>query len=275
MHRLPFAVALVLSLPFLAPAQTAGWTYNPNARESPIFWGSVLPQYATCGSAQPLAQPFVEVGLKQTPIDIVSSKAIPAELTKLSFHYDDTPLDVENTGHVEQVVYAPGSYLKFGKVVTDVYNLVQFHFHVPSEHTIDGKSFDGEVHLNHINLLGEQVIVTIFLSQSTGARSSIYDDIVAQAPVSIGVNRGKGRTVNAADLLPNNTRSYYTYDGSGSTPPCAEGVRRIVLAKPVSVTPAVIRQLRSLAGGFIENGGFQNNNRPVTPLNGRNVLVVR
>src|SRR3954447_26274456 len=99
MHKskLALPVSSLLLFSTLAFAQAPNWTYNPNSRDSPLFWGSVLPQYATCGSAQLLNQRFIEVGMKQTPIDIVSSKAVPAELTHLGFHYDNTALNVENT----------------------------------------------------------------------------------------------------------------------------------------------------------------------------------
>src|SRR5205823_2176829 len=118
--------------------------------------------------------------------------------------------------HVVQVVYEAGGYLKTGHNVTDTYNLSQFHFHVPSEHTVDGKSFDGELHLNHVNLLGEQVIVTVFLTQKDNAHSNVFDDIVAKAPATVGVSAATSVKVNAEDLLPKDTSEYYSYDGSGS-----------------------------------------------------------
>jgi carbonic anhydrase len=71
------------------------------------------------------------------------------------------------------------------------------------------------------------------------------------------------------------TRSFYTYAGSGTTPPCAEGVRRVILTRPVNVTASALRQLRVLAANFLENAGHPSNNRPVMPLNGRTVLHVR
>jgi carbonic anhydrase len=277
MHPFKSAVfaASAAFLPAIAAAQAPNWTYNPNSRDAPQFWGSLAPQYATCGSANLLGQNFTQVGLNQTPIDIVSAKAIPGVLPRLSFHYKHTALNVENTGHVIQVVYQSGSYLQWGKDVTNTYNLVQFHFHAPSEHTVDGKSFDGELHLNHTNLLGEQVIVAVFLQQDSKASAGVYDDILAKAPSSVSVNSGGTLTVNASDLLPKDTQAFYAYNGSGSTPPCAEGVRRIVFTQAVNVTPNVIKQLHSLAGGFVENAGYPNNNRPITPANGRSVLIVR
>jgi carbonic anhydrase len=33
----------------------------------------------------------------------------------------------------------------------DLYEILQFHFHSPAEHTIDGKLYDAELHIVHSN----------------------------------------------------------------------------------------------------------------------------
>jgi carbonic anhydrase len=84
----------------------------------------------------------------------------------------------------------------------------------------------------------------------------------------------EGKKLNAKDLLPG-SKSYYTYTGSLTTPPCTESVRWFVLATPVVVTDSSIQQLHALIGTFPGYDGYQNNNRPVAPLNGRAVMLVR
>ena len=76
--------------------------------------------------------------MKQSPIDIVPANALMASFSAPLFKYQPTPLKIENTGHYVEVPYDPTSYLYVGSQPTDVYQLVQFHFHAPSEHTING-----------------------------------------------------------------------------------------------------------------------------------------
>jgi len=212
--------------------------------------------------------------MKQTPIDIPAGKAVRAILPRLSFRYEDVPLEVENTGHVVEVPYEAGSSVRIGTSPTDKYDLVQFHFHAPSEHTVDGKPYDAELHLVHSNVLGELTVVGVFLTKSASAVPGIYDEIVSNAPLTVGSNHVAGKRINAHDLLPHD-HGFYTYTGSLTTPPCTESVRWFVLEKPVTVTNFVVQQLHTIAGMFPGYGGYQNNNRPVLPLNGRPVLVAR
>ena len=67
--------------------------------------------------------------------------------------------------------------------------------------------------------------------------------------------------VDAMKLLPND-HTYYAYDGSFTTPPCTEKVKWVVLTTPVSLSKQQIERFRAVIKG---------NNRPVQPLNGRQV----
>lgn len=268
-----YRALFALLLPVLASGQIA-WDHNPASRNGPPEWGAITPPYATCGYTPTFSTQFVQVGMKQTPIDIPTGKAVRAILPRPSFRYEDVPLDVENTGHVVEVPYEAGSSVRIGTSPTDKYDLMQFHFHAPSEHTVDGKQYDAELHLVHSNILGELMVVGVFLAKSASAVPGIYDEIVSNAPLTVGSNHVAGKRVNARDLLPRD-RGFYTYTGSLTTPPCTESVRWFVLETPVSVTNFVIQQLHTITGMFPGYGGYQNNNRPVLPLNGRPVLVAR
>ena len=69
--------------------------------------------------------------------------------------------------------------------------------------------------------------------------------------------------IDAGDLLPS-TRTSYRYDGSLTTPPCSEGVKWFVLTTPIELSEAQIAAFAAIIHG---------NNRPVQPLNGRQLLV--
>ena len=67
----------------------------------------------------------------------ISPIAIPKPLSPIEFAYQPIPLTVTDTGHCMQVNVPPGSG---GITVGDAhYELVQFHFHRPSEESIHGK----------------------------------------------------------------------------------------------------------------------------------------
>jgi carbonic anhydrase len=248
------------------------WSHDPAVVNGPSRWGTVTPSYGTCGTVADGFNSVIAVGMAQTPIDLSTSKSVFAVLPAIDFRYKDTAFDVENTGHVVEVVYDAGSSIRLGRSVTDTYQLVQFHFHAPSEHTVNGKQYDAELHLVHKNILGQLVVVGVLLSKSSTASSTLFDDIVTTAPMTQATGSRNGLSLNANSLLPED-QTYFTYTGSLTTPPCTEGVRWFVMAEPVSVSEFVIQQLHTVTKQFPGYNGFGNNNRPVLPLNGRTVLM--
>jgi carbonic anhydrase len=255
---------------FSAPALAQSWNHSPDSPIGPTFWGTVTFPFATCGSAHaPLFPPdtFVEVGKKQSPVDLVNAQ--PSLLPAPFYVYGNTPFEVENTGHVIEVPYAPGSTLRIG---TDTFNLVQFHFHTDSEHTVNGRPSPMEVHLVHQNALGNLAVVGILLE--VGPRPNpLIEEIFANAPTAAGTTRAvEGKTLNALELLPRNPASFWTYSGSLTTPPCSEGVKWTVLKNTVQVSQATVDRFRAIVAAFPGYEGFARNNRPVRPLNGRAIL---
>jgi carbonic anhydrase len=257
-------LAVLLAIPIDAAA--VDWSHNPDAPAGPSSWGTVTFPFATCGSVLAPGGGFVEVGLKQSPVDIAGAAA--ALLPPPFFFYGATPFEVENTGHVVEVPYAAGSKLLVG---LDSYDLVQLHFHAPSEHAVNGRLSSMELHLVHRNALGNLAVVGVLLQVGPNPNPLIAE-ILARAPLAPGAIPVEGRTLNARDLLPRNPLSHWTYSGSLTTPPCSEGVRWIVLKNPVNVSRADLDRYQLIISLFPGYGGFSANNRPVRPLNGRAIL---
>jgi len=260
-QRLAVAALLLAA----SPAFAQEWNHDPASPVGPGAWGTVTFPFATCGSSfEPGG--FVEVGKKQSPIDI--SGATPALLPPPLYLYGATPFEVENTGHVVEVVYQAGSRLVIG---IDTFDLVQFHFHAPSEHAVNGRLADAELHLVHRNALGNLAVVGVLLQ--VGPRpNALIEQIIGAAPAVEGSNVVTGRTLSARDVLPRNPFSFWTYSGSLTTPPCSEGVKWTVLKEPVQVSAGTIARLHAIIAAFPGYEGYQSNNRPVTPLNGRAIL---
>ena len=125
-----FAVVLAV-LPSLGLTWAQAWNPGPASPTDPLHWGTVTPSYATCGD-----NISDEIGMEQSPIDIVPDKALAASFSVPLFNYKPTPLKIENTGHYVEVPYDPISYPYVGSQPGDVYQRVQFHFQAPSEHAI-------------------------------------------------------------------------------------------------------------------------------------------
>lgn len=230
---------VLLSFPVIAGEEPPHWSYGSDA--NPTQWGRLSHDFALC-----------DVGHDQSPIDV--NHVILGSPAAIEFNYAPTPLTVVNTGHTIQVNYEAGSSVTIdGKS----YELVQFHFHTPSEHTTDGHASAMELHLVHQNAAGELAVVGILMN--VGAENPAIAPIWDHIPGSEETNTDAGLTINAADFLPSNT-SYYSYAGSLTTPPCSEGVRWNVLAEPIELSEEQVAAFAAL---------YPVNARPVQPTNGR------
>lgn len=219
------------------------WGYN--GATGPSSWGELSSEFATC-----------KQGLQQSPVDLKSTAS--ANLPPIEFNYKYTPFKVINNGHTLQVEYAPGSSIALaGKQ----YELLQFHFHAPSEHSIDGKTYPIEAHLVHKSQDGKLAVIGIFMKE--GRENSFIQALWSNLPESEGENQVRGISINASAMPPAN-KSYYNYPGSLTTPPCSEGVNWIVLKTPIEVSQEQIDAFKSIYNG---------NARPVQPLNSREIQV--
>lgn len=265
---------LLAGLAICGLASAQSWNNDPKSPNGPLSWGFLGDSYtsfATCGTTKQA------VGGKQTPINIVPGSAKPADLTPLTFHYKPIELDVENLAHVVEVINAEAeNTLSVGTSVPDKYKLLQFHFHTPSEHTIDAKDAQMELHLVHQNDLGELAVVGVMLQVDDAKANAAYDKIFTNAPylTFTGANSKSGHVgeIDPTELLPEK-RTYYTYTGSLTTPPCSEGVHWYVMTEPVYISAKTVSIYQSLLASSGANNYYKFNNRPVQPLNGRPVLV--
>jgi carbonic anhydrase len=222
------------------------WAYH--GAEGAEKWGDLDKSFATC-----------KLGKEQSPIDIKTKDVEKAKLEKIVFNYQPTKLSIVNNGHTIQIDYDKGSSITIGK---DKYELLQFHFHTPSEEEIDGKEFDLVAHLVHKSAEGNLAVVAVLFDR--GAENKALKAYWDKLPRNAGETRSLAKSqINAADMLPA-SRGYYTFNGSLTTPPCSEKVRWLVLKTPVTASKeqtTVFRQIYPL------------NNRPVQPLNGRKIQV--
>ncbi len=242
------------------------WGYSGQA--GPSHWADMDGKFALCGS-----------GKRQSPVDI--RDANPQALYPLDFQYRPVSLHVLNNGHTLQanyntasgdttVVIGGNTYPLKSKQVYDStlmlgdvpYNLLQFHFHSPSEHARDGRRFPMEVHLVHKNANGNLAVVGIFLKR--GKHNPTLQKLLEHVPSTLNtVSNGTGITINATDLLPE-SRKMFHYGGSLTTPPCSENVNWFVMKTPIEVSDEQVRKFTQLIG---------RNARPLQQAYWRDMLV--
>jgi carbonic anhydrase len=221
---------------------TTHWSYS--GATGPAYWGSLSPEYALCSN-----------GRSQSPIDIAA--AAPRDLPNITFNYQPSPMSIINNGHTVQVNYAPGSYIILDG---ERFDLAQFHFHAPSEHTIKGAHAAAEMHLVHKSASGGLAVVGVMLRE--GAPNTNFEPIAANMPDSGQTVQKPEIMVNAAGLLPADARTY-RYAGSLTTPPGTEGVKWNLMLEPVTVSSSQLAAFRRR---------YDANNRPIQKLNGREII---
>jgi len=183
----------------------------------------------------------------QSPINITSYNTYyNPSLPAFSFNFSSsTTLDVRNTGSpdteatVKAIVGAGAGSLTLGGTT---YDLLQFHFHAPAEHLINGVASALELHFVHQSAVGELLVVGQLFE--VGAFNSSIDPIFSDLPlVSGGQKTVNGFNLNA--LLPN-TLTSFRYDGSLTTSPYTGGVKWNVLTTRSSLSQSQLNGFRAL-----------------------------
>jgi carbonic anhydrase len=145
----------------------------------------------------------------------------------------------------------------------ETYALVQFHFHAPSEHTVDGEHFPMEMHFVHQAEDGALAVVGVLIEE--GARNPSIALLWAQLAAVPGTERTVQIPADFADhVFSGDATGIYHYGGSLTTPPCSEGVQWYVRRTPTQLSRDQIAAFTAV---------YDHNNRPVQVLNRRTVFL--
>lgn len=220
------------------------WGYEGDVAAE--HWGSLKPEYELCST-----------GKEQSPVNIAAVEE--TDLPDLQTDYKASPIKVINNGHTIQANFDKASTLTIdGKV----YNLIQVHFHAPSENTLDDEFFPMEGHLVHQAADKSLAVIGVFYKASESAKENAeLQKIWGAIPEKTGVEKAAEgiEPLDAYGLMPAD-RSYYRFVGSLTTPPCSEGVTWTVLKEVVELPESQIKAFQDY---------YSNNNRPVQPINDR------
>ena len=193
----------------------AHWGYGGDA--GPENWGALKPEFSQCSTGQ-----------RQSPIDIRGG--VKVDLEPIQFDYRTTNFRVVDNGHTIQVNLGGGNSIE---VQGRRYDLLQFHFHRPSEERIDGRQFDMVAHLVHKDPEGRLAVVAVLLDR--GSAHPLVQTVWNNLPLEKGMEMVASTEMDVSQLLPADRR-YFTYMGSLTTPPCSEGVLWMVMRQPVPIS---------------------------------------
>ena len=219
------------------------WSYS--GKTGPERWGELSPAYAECSE-----------GRRQSPIDLAA--ATPGGVPTLELGYAPARAVQVNNGHVIQFDEPnDGGILLDGRR----YDLMQFHYHAPAEHVIGDERAPMELHIVHADANRNLAVLGVFLEE--GASNPVYERLFGTVATKKGEQIPLDAPFDPQQLLPE-SRSFYSYSGSLTTPPCSEGVRWIVFRQPVELSADQIARFTDVYSG---------NARPVQALNGRRVAT--
>lgn len=225
-----------------AAAVPVSWGYE--GAGGPEAWGALKPEFGLCAK-----------GRRQSPIDIRGGLAV--DLEPVRFDYRPSAFGVVDNGRTVQVSLQPGNAIE---VAGRRFELVQFHFHRPSEERIDGRQFAMSLHLVHRDEQGRHAVVALLLDE--GPAHPVVQAVWNHLPLERHDERRARVLLDPTELLPADRR-YYTYMGSLTMPPCTEDVLWVVMRTPVSVAAGQIELFSRI---------YPMNARPLQSASGRRIL---
>lgn len=189
----------------------------------------------------------------QSPVDIVTRTALPADRRDtgaLIIASHPSAGRVEDNGHAVQVNTDEAEAVIRGRH----FRLTQFHFHSPSEHTLDGKAAPLEGHFVFRAQDGRLAVVGVMFQE--GAQNPDIQPVLEQLRHPGYYGQAE---IDIARLLPAD-KSYYHYLGSLTTPPLTENVEWYVLSQPVALSHEQLKELHDR---------HPHNNRQRQPMHDR------
>ena len=207
-------------------------------------------------------------GKSQSPININTSAVVAGKKVAVA-SLKSNKVNAVHNGHTVQ--FDPqGRQLQVvdnvsGKLET--FNLLQFHIHNGSEHTVDDKRHELEAHFVHANQAfidgdanGRLAVVGVFLNAGDDDQNNHWNALLANLP-NHGEAVDKSVKPNYEKLLAEKG-DFYSYEGSLTTPGCNEVVNWMVLEQPVTIS-------KSAVASFAQSQQGHATYRNVQPIHGR------
>ena len=219
------------------------WSYD--GKDGPENWAKLSPEFATC-----------DTGRNQSPINIEDT--IHAAIKSLKSIQKFPAKEIFNNGHTIQINFKEGNMLAIDNAA---FQMKQVHFHAPSENTIHGKSFPLEAHFVHADAKGNLAVIGVMFTE--GKANPALTKLWEQLPKEEGKPTALKNRVIPSELIPE-SKVYFRFSGSLTTPPCTEGVRWLIMKNPLTASKEQLEAFKHSIN--------HDNNRPVQALNGRVII---
>ncbi|PQP95971.1 alpha carbonic anhydrase 7-like [Prunus yedoensis var. nudiflora] len=229
--------------------------YKAGSKKGPEHWGELKKEWKTCKD-----------GKSQSPIDLRDGVAtkVNSSLEHFKVSYNPAKAMIDNEGPVIAMIVWEGDAGSISINGTD-YILRQCHWHSPSEHSINGKRYDLELHMVHRAKNNNVAVVTKEIASMTDVEKDVQLGVIdprKMKAAQTGFQDAKKRKMIKAST------KFYRYMGSLTTPPCTEGVTWTINKQVLSVSKSQVKLLQQVVFDYA-----MMNARPLQPLNGRDIKL--
>jgi len=234
---------MLLPLLFALASTTVAYNYNSQG----LDWTG------TCSS-----------GVEQSPINLAQSSSTVD--SGESLYLELGIQKAEGTGGFTDDSYkvegAFGSVIAKSNSTQTTLTIGSFHFHAPSEHTIDGSNHDLEMH-SILNDSDEQLYGVIGILFKTGSSNDFIQEVID--------GNGTTRSIDYPEAFNGITamKNFWYYKGSLTIPDCQEGLNWHVWADVQELSSEQLKFFTDAWAGDNSFGAGNGNNRLVQPLNSR------
>ncbi|CAI0407638.1 unnamed protein product [Linum tenue] len=236
--------------------------YKRGSQKGPSKWGELKKDWEAC-----------KTGHLQSPIDMsIQRVKLLNRSLDINRSYKPANAIVKNRGHDISLQWK-GSDAGSIRINGTKYLLQQCHWHSPSEHTVNGRSYDMELHMVHFNPETKGIAVVGVLYKAGKPDqflSKLIKDIKSIEHDEMDKNKKKKIEKEMGVMDPREIKmggkKYYRYIGSLTVPPCTEGVIWTMSRKIRTVSRDQIKALRDAVHDYAEQ-----NARPVQQLHQREV----
>ncbi|WCJ34452.1 alpha carbonic anhydrase 7 [Euphorbia peplus] len=235
--------------------------YIRGSEKGPEKWGALKKDWSSCNN-----------GTLQSPVDMSNQRVkIIRSSTILKRDYKPSMSIVKNRGHDISLQWE-GQKAGSININGTKYFLEQCHWHSPSEHTINGRRYEMELHMVHqsrdINVKNK--IAVLGLLYKIGQPDSFLSKLLKDVNLDSMIDHEQGRSMGIIDpkKIKMDGKKYYRYLGSLTVPPCTEGVIWTINKKIRTVSKDQVKALREAVHDYAEQ-----NARPVQPLNRREIQL--
>lgn len=220
------AACAMIATPVLA--QEKDWNFGDGVTDE--RWSLINNDYALC-----------DAGLMQSPIDLGGTNANAHVAVDLAFNAANGVIALGEE-KVQVDFPADSNSEMLGMMSGDMtFNLLQVHFHTPSEHAIDGVRQPLVAHFVHATDDGKLGVLGVMFRE--GAANAELQKIVD----GVGAGAGTDVSLYLGNLVPEELH-VYRYMGSLTTPPCSEGVNWHVADMPLTASAEQIGAMRAALG---------------------------